>query len=108
MRARRPPRWRRGARSISWDSPREPPWIAPSTSCANAKWTMGSSASDRSSGGSVPARRERGGRGPAGGGRGGRVPPPPVPGLEGPADQVYLRDQSLAAAAQSDHPLQGG
>jgi thiamine biosynthesis lipoprotein len=48
------------------------------------------------------------GFGPGPAGKGWQVTLPPVPGLEGPADQVYLRDQSLAAAAQSDHPLQGG
>ena len=30
---------------------------------------------------------------------------PPVPGLEGSAGQVYLRDSSLATASRADHPL---
>ena len=47
------------------------------------------------------------GIGPGPAGKGWPVTLPLVPGLEGPADQVYLRDQSLAVAAQSDHPLQG-
>jgi len=52
-----------------------------------------------------PVRRAFG-PGPAG--KGWPVFLPQVPGLEEHADQVYLRDQSLAVAAASDHPLQGG
>lgn len=52
-----------------------------------------------------PVRRAFG-PGPAG--KGWPVLLPQVPGLEEHADQVYLRDQSLAVAAASDHPLQGG
>jgi thiamine biosynthesis lipoprotein len=48
------------------------------------------------------------GLGPGPAGRGWPVLLPQVPGLEEHADQVYLRDQSLAVAASSDHPLQGG
>src|SRR4051794_19657639 len=52
-----------------------------------------------------PVRR---GFGPGPAGKGWPVLLPQVPGLEEHADQVYLRDQSLAVAATSDHPLQGG
>jgi thiamine biosynthesis lipoprotein len=45
--------------------------------------------------------------GPGPAGKGWPVFLPQVPGLEEPADLVYLRDQSLAVAAISDHPLQG-
>ena len=48
------------------------------------------------------------GFGPGPAGKGWPVLLPQVPGLEEHADQVYLRDQSLAIAASSDHPLQGG
>jgi FAD:protein FMN transferase len=44
------------------------------------------------------------GLGPAG--KGWPVALPQMPGQEEPAGQVYLRDRSLAVAAQSDHPLQ--
>jgi thiamine biosynthesis lipoprotein ApbE len=50
---------------------------------------------------------ERGfGAGP--GGKGWPVALPLFPGQEGPADQIYLRDRSVATAAQTDHPLHGG
>jgi thiamine biosynthesis lipoprotein ApbE len=50
---------------------------------------------------------ERGfGPGPAG--KGWPVALPRLPGQEEPANEVYLRDRALAAASQSDHPLQGG
>ncbi|HET9209767.1 MAG TPA: FAD:protein FMN transferase, partial [Thermoanaerobaculia bacterium] len=48
------------------------------------------------------------GFGPGPAGKGWPVSLPQVPGLEGPMDEVYLRDQSLATAASSDHPLQNG
>lgn len=48
------------------------------------------------------------GFGPGPAGKGWPVLLPQVPGLEAPADLVYLRGQSLAIAAGSDHPLQGG
>lgn len=48
------------------------------------------------------------GFGPGPAGKGWPVLLPKVPGLEGPTDEVYLRDRSLAVAAGSDHPLQGG
>jgi thiamine biosynthesis lipoprotein len=48
------------------------------------------------------------GFGPGPEGKGWPVPLPQIPGLEEHTDQVYLRDQSLAVAARSDHPLQGG
>jgi FAD:protein FMN transferase len=48
------------------------------------------------------------GIGPGPAGRGWPVLLPQVPGLAEPADQVFLRDQSLAVAASSDHPLQTG
>lgn len=47
------------------------------------------------------------GFGPGPGGKGWLVALPQVSGLEEPAGQVYLRDRSLAVAAQSDHPLGG-
>jgi thiamine biosynthesis lipoprotein ApbE len=43
--------------------------------------------------------------GPGPAGKGWPVFLPQVPGLTEPADLVYLRDQSLAVAAGSDHPL---
>ncbi|HEY3568033.1 MAG TPA: FAD:protein FMN transferase [Thermoanaerobaculia bacterium] len=49
-----------------------------------------------------PVRRAFG-PGPAG--KGWPVFLPQVPGMAEPADLVYLRDQSLAVAASSDHPL---
>jgi thiamine biosynthesis lipoprotein len=52
-----------------------------------------------------PVRR---GAGAGPGGKGWPVPLPRVPGQTEDTGQVYLRDQSLAVAAQSDHPLQGG
>ncbi len=48
------------------------------------------------------------GLGPGPAGKGWPVSLPQVPGLEEHADQIYLRDQSLAVATRSDHPLQGG
>ncbi|MFL6236106.1 MAG: FAD:protein FMN transferase [Thermoanaerobaculia bacterium] len=48
------------------------------------------------------------GFGPGPAGKGWPVLLPQIPGLEEHADVVYLRDQSLAVAARSDHPLQGG
>jgi FAD:protein FMN transferase len=48
------------------------------------------------------------GFGPGPAGRGWPVQLPQIPGLEAHTDQVYLRDQSLATATSSDHPLQGG
>jgi thiamine biosynthesis lipoprotein len=48
------------------------------------------------------------GFGPGPAGKGWPVQLPQIPGLEEHTDQVYLRDQSLAVAASSDHPLQGG
>jgi thiamine biosynthesis lipoprotein len=48
------------------------------------------------------------GFGPGPAGKGWPVLLPQVPGLTEPADQVYLRDQSLAVAARSDHPLEDG
>jgi thiamine biosynthesis lipoprotein len=48
------------------------------------------------------------GIGPGPAGKGWPVLLPQVPGLQEPADQVYLRDQSLAVAASSDHPFQNG
>jgi FAD:protein FMN transferase len=48
------------------------------------------------------------GFGPGPAGQGWPVPLPQIPGLEEHTDQVYLRDQSLAVAARSDHLLQGG
>jgi len=47
------------------------------------------------------------GFGPGPGGKGWPVALPQFPGQEGPADQVYLRDRSIATASQADHPLQG-
>src|SRR5262249_40182939 len=47
------------------------------------------------------------GLGPGPAGEGGPVLRPRGSGPEGAADLVYLRDQSLAVAASSDHPLQG-
>lgn len=52
-----------------------------------------------------PVRRAFG-PGPAG--KGWPVFLPQVPGMAEPGDLVYLRDQSLAVAAGSDHPLQTG
>lgn len=48
------------------------------------------------------------GFGPGPAGKGWPVFLPQIPGLAEHADMVYLRDQSLAVAAGSDHPLQGG
>ena len=48
------------------------------------------------------------GFGPGPAGKGWPVLLPQIPGLEEHTDQVYLRDQSLAVASRSDHPLQGG
>lgn len=45
------------------------------------------------------------GFGPGPAGKGWPVLLPKVPGLEGPTDEVYLRNESLAVAAGSDHPL---
>lgn len=42
------------------------------------------------------------GAGPAG--KGWRVELPSLPGLEGPAGQLYLRDRALAFASPADHP----
>ncbi|HKI02317.1 MAG TPA: FAD:protein FMN transferase [Thermoanaerobaculia bacterium] len=49
-------------------------------------------------------------RGAGGGpdGKGWPVLLPQVPGQEDLTGRIYLRDQSLSVAAQSDHPLQGG
>jgi thiamine biosynthesis lipoprotein ApbE len=47
------------------------------------------------------------GFGPGPAGKGWPVALPPVAGLEEPPADLYLRDGSLAVAAQSDHPLQG-
>ncbi|HEY9422395.1 MAG TPA: FAD:protein FMN transferase, partial [Thermoanaerobaculia bacterium] len=47
------------------------------------------------------------GFGPGPSGKGWPVRLPQVPGLEEPGGLVYLKNQSLAVAAQSDHPQQG-
>ncbi len=48
------------------------------------------------------------GIGPGPAGKGWPVLLPQIPGLTEPADEVYLRDESLAVAARSDHPLENG
>lgn len=48
------------------------------------------------------------GFGPGPAGKGWPVVLPQLSNTDGPADQVYLRDRSLATATRSDHPLQGG
>jgi FAD:protein FMN transferase len=48
------------------------------------------------------------GIGPGPAGKGWPVVLPQVSGLTEPADEVYLRDESLAVAASSDHPLEVG
>ncbi|HEV8583076.1 MAG TPA: FAD:protein FMN transferase [Thermoanaerobaculia bacterium] len=45
------------------------------------------------------------GPGPGGKAQGWPVALPQVPGLEGSAGQVYLRDSALAVASRADHPL---
>jgi len=49
----------------------------------------------------------RRGFGPGPAGRGWPVALPRVPGLDEPPGELYLRDNALAVAAQTDHPLQG-
>ncbi|MEO6191553.1 MAG: FAD:protein FMN transferase [Thermoanaerobaculia bacterium] len=48
------------------------------------------------------------GFGPGPQGKGWPVAMPRLPGQEEHADQIYLRDRALAAASQTDRPLQGG
>lgn len=48
------------------------------------------------------------GFGPGPAGKGWPAELPRFPGQEEPVGVVYLRDQSLAVASQTDHPLQGG